>query len=406
MPRSYHCNEPPRTCVRCGVQYTPRSTNQRYCSITCRDGERQPPSMRACPQCGTLFLPRVDTQRYCTSGCRTQFIAAGKPRLPEVLCAHCGKTFAPRLASQRYCTSACRVAAIQVARNALKASVTCSHCGEEFVPRLNTQALCSERCRNAVYAARVKERKAGGEYTPRTLKRPRRPCPTCGQVFRPESVEQEHCSERCEQLHTDLLRSLNATFPDHELLAMADGDPDFDGPSRTCLACGVRQASHNYPSGFDVCFDCIDWEREHRAWLMRCRVCTRPQPDHNRCADCSRRASAARKGALDRAARHGFSVSSELVRPYRVWAVDNYTCHICGLPVVLRGNQGLQPVMDHVRPVINGGPHYYDNIRCSHHYCNAVKTDDLKSPDTRRAVIRLIERVYSRRRRGGAEEAI
>lgn len=380
-------------CARCGAAFTPRAANQRYCSTVCRDGIRPARASAVCPNCGCDFVPRVPTQRYCCNRCRTDHEKAVRPKHPEIECEHCGAAFSPRVQGQRFCGQACQVAAVRKAKLAAKTERRCERCGRTFVPRIRTQAYCSERCRNLASSARAESRKAAGTLVRRPIKRR---CPICGRRFTVSGSSPSCCSEGCSRAYDELLVRLNADFPDPDVLKVRSLTADVGGHTRRCQACGISQPGQYFPAGHDVCLDCVAHEKERRRWLDLCRACTRARRDSARCAECGPRASAARKGALSRALGNGFGIRTELVRPHRVWARDDYTCHICGLPTVERGVPGLEPVLDHVRPVANGGTHTYDNIRCAHALCNSVKSDSLANPDTRRAVIKLIAKAHDR----------
>lgn len=61
---------------------------------------------------------------------------------------------------------------------------------------------------------------------------------------------------------------------------------------------------------------------------------------------------------------------------------DNSICYICGEPIdlndykIVNGRKKplkMYPTMDHVIPLIEGGPHSWDNIKLAHLHCNAAK---------------------------------
>jgi hypothetical protein len=391
-----------RRCERCGAVYTPRSANQRYCTPVCRDGARVARPCRHCDSCGIEFEPRTATQRFCGIACRTTHMASLKPILPPTTCAFCGQQFTPRLASQRFCQEPCRVAAQKAQPPASLDRRACAVCGAKFRPRNKTQAFCSARCKKFADVSRAREKirriGSGVEQT-------RRCCPVCRNRFTPSGPEQQCCSTRCAEVHLTLqTRIASESSLDTALLFTSPGDTEVDDVARMCSACGLQQIGSDFPKGHDVCFSCIEHERDRRAWLASCLSCARPIRGQQKCIDCGHLASVARQGAVDRACRYGLLIACDLVKPHRVWARDNYVCHICGLPTLEAGIPALQPVLEHVRPVVNGGPHTIDNLRCAHAYCNLVKSDSMKNPNTRRHVIALIAEVHNGPVLGGDED--
>lgn len=60
------------TCVHCGLQFTPLSQNQRYCSVVCRRSAPKGPPL-TCQHCGHLFRltksPRPGRDKFCSQPC-------------------------------------------------------------------------------------------------------------------------------------------------------------------------------------------------------------------------------------------------------------------------------------------------------------------------------------------------
>jgi predicted nucleic acid-binding Zn ribbon protein len=382
-----------RACERCGAGYTPSSPNQRFCTPECRGGTRVVRPRRRCDICGIEFQPRVANQRFCGDACRAAHMVSLKPVLPTITCAFCGQEFTPRLATQWFCQEACRIAAQKLQVPAPIGRRSCAVCGAKFRPHTKTQVVCSERCKKLDEARRAREMRF---LVDSGAKRIRHCCPVCGTRFAPTDLQQECCSARCAEDYLELRRRMDCESSLHGAPSEASlNDADFDGIARVCCACGLEQVGASFPKGQDVCFDCIEHERRRRAWLERCQSCTRPIRGEQKCRDCSHLASVARQGALARAFRNGFIIACEHVRPHAVWARDGYLCHICGLPTLETGTPGLQPVLDHVRPVVSGGSHTMDNLRCAHVYCNLAKSDSMRNPDTRRHVVALIAGAYA-----------
>jgi len=60
-----------------------------------------------------------------------------------------------------------------------------------------------------------------------------------------------------------------------------------------------------------------------------------------------------------------------------IYERDDWTCHICGDQVDRNAQVPdlAAPVLDHVIPIVRGGPHTEDNLKTAHFYCNSVKRD-------------------------------
>lgn len=63
----------------------------------------------------------------------------------------------------------------------------------------------------------------------------------------------------------------------------------------------------------------------------------------------------------------------EDIDPAVVYRRDRGTCYLCGRQVPRVVDDALSPSLDHVIPLVRGGPHSYDNIRLAHRICNARK---------------------------------
>lgn len=101
-----------------------------------------------------------------------------------------------------------------------------------------------------------------------------------------------------------------------------------------------------------------------RAWVER-------NPDYNRrwVEDNRDRHNAKkhRRRARERAA------FVENVDPAIVYRRDRGVCYLCNRPVPRVVGDRLSPALDHVRPLSRGGLHSYENVRLTHHICNARK---------------------------------
>nr|UXE41678.1 hypothetical protein Hi04_10k_c5966_00011 [uncultured bacterium] len=73
----------PRGCDHCAVEYIPKRTNSRYCSLACKlkayrkrllrpAGAKQGRARRSrcCDQCAVEYMPRRTDSRYCSPACK------------------------------------------------------------------------------------------------------------------------------------------------------------------------------------------------------------------------------------------------------------------------------------------------------------------------------------------------
>jgi len=70
------------------------------------------------------------------------------------------------------------------------------------------------------------------------------------------------------------------------------------------------------------------------------------------------------------------NVFTEAVDPFKVFKRDGWSCQLCGTetPEALRGkNQPTSPELDHIIPLLHGGPHTYENTQCACRSCNRKK---------------------------------
>lgn len=67
----------------------------------------------------------------------------------------------------------------------------------------------------------------------------------------------------------------------------------------------------------------------------------------------------------------------------RIYERDRWVCQLCGKPtrpdkaksVGTKDPHPLAPVLDHIIPLSQGGPHHPDNVQCAHYRCNSIKSD-------------------------------
>jgi len=73
-----------------------------------------------------------------------------------------------------------------------------------------------------------------------------------------------------------------------------------------------------------------------------------------------------------------YNVEYEYINYRRVFDVDDWRCYICGVKTQkdnIYADDAAE--LDHVIPLSKGGPHTYDNVRCSCRKCNGDKHDSI-----------------------------
>lgn len=99
---------------------------------------------------------------------------------------------------------------------------------------------------------------------------------------------------------------------------------------------------------------------------------TTKQPDRKWCSRCSNDHGRHRK----RARKHG--VEYEPINPMEIYERDQWVCHICTEPIRKVSGSHIDIdgwSLDHVIPMVHGGPHLKWNVAASHWMCNTFKGD-------------------------------
>ena len=114
-------------CLVCGIVFSGRKRNQKYCSDACR---------YYCPGCEPDRVAGI--KRTCTN-CR----------VPQDKCLSCGSSFDPKSHNKKYCSYKCGDAARYLLEKQKRPqSLTCKWCHEEFPYRLGKDC-CTKKCSNA-----------------------------------------------------------------------------------------------------------------------------------------------------------------------------------------------------------------------------------------------------------------
>jgi hypothetical protein len=180
-------------------------------------------------------------------------------------------------------------------------------------------------------------------------------CVQCGAAFGVQNPEREpkYCSSQCEA------SAKAVSYKGRP----APTDPH---PRRTAARRKLKRAAREH--------------RTNRRWVQgRCRRCGDDFLVQNRgpslaafCSDiCAKRDANSRRRAIEAAAY------VELVHRHKVFERDQWTCQLCGDPVLPDAEvpHPLAPTIDHIVPLAKGGTHEASNVQLAHFLCNSTKSD-------------------------------
>lgn len=171
-------------CPSCGTTFTPKRSNQIYCSRSCQilaksraayerkranrinAGAAAPTGPISCPGCGETFTPARSGQRYCSPACanrswKRDARATHKKAHPPRVCTVCGEMFQPVRANHVYCSRRCAMRGYRAAHptEPTKIMRACAICGETFTID-GKRIYCSDACAYQAHLVRTRERRA------------------------------------------------------------------------------------------------------------------------------------------------------------------------------------------------------------------------------------------------------
>jgi predicted nucleic acid-binding Zn ribbon protein len=226
--------DPRRLCVRCGTAFALTGSRFRlYCSKRCKARtlmarwrarhprvrptyERVGPyPVRLCEGCRESFTPRRTDQQWCSRRCGDTNRARARRRARR-----CGIRLPTAIGGRRSCRT----------------------CGAPFTARVGNARYCSPRCGEAWWNARRRSLRADHHARDqRTLRAPMK-CPECGETFRPAATanpRKRFCQAYCQKINESRRRKnarAEATAPRRRPLKeqiaalltdyFADGDAD------------------------------------------------------------------------------------------------------------------------------------------------------------------------------------
>jgi 5-methylcytosine-specific restriction endonuclease McrA len=92
----------------------------------------------------------------------------------------------------------------------------------------------------------------------------------------------------------------------------------------------------------------------------------------------SNRKKVERACTTDRQRAKLYGCAYQTISKVSVFERDGWACYLCGDPTPreLKGTRNPKaPEIDHVVPMVRGGSHTYENVRCVCKSCNRAKSD-------------------------------
>lgn len=216
---------------------------------------------------------------------------------------------------------------------------TCPQCGGDLPAKKKTgpsPTYCSKTCRNAGSYARRREAVNAEKRAATATRNTPRPCPECGETFKPSTARQKFCSRPC------MMRNRNRRA--------AETNPPCTKPGceRVQRARGLCNPHLKQADREAGTFKQEPWNERRRE-------------NYHRRLD---QIHATKTGTINK---------------LEVFERDGWICGICAEPVDPDREypDRMSASMDHVVPLALGGQHTWDNVQCSHLHCNIEKGKQL-----------------------------
>ena len=283
-------------------------------------------------------MPRAEDQRFYSATCSQQ---ARRTRVTKS-CDACSQTYETTNRDSRYCSRECHhLALIEQAGNT---GCKVEGCGKPHRAR----GLCTTHYNH--------------QYQPNRHRKVTVACSVCGTlvVKSPRSGRSPVCSEACRYVVEWGETKANK---DARREAERRSHMQLVGPvrpSKTTQAPTQVIASSRRKYSSTQCRDCGEWfidysEGRHRRPSVTCSE------------TCARRWSSRR--------RRKFWIPTTV--RLSIYRRDNWTCQLCHQPVEKQYDQGdmWSASLDHIVPQAHGGTDEPENLRLTHRYCNAIRSD-------------------------------
>lgn len=405
-----------KSCQTCGTaveQKSGKGRAKRFCGRCLKARHAVGPRVRKCVVCSKAWTPsgRGRNPKYCSADCRlrgeqirrsAQYAKLRK----NVSCSGCGLVFVSTSGKGRLCGKCSH------RRPRKGVTVTCKQCGGEFYRVLSSnQCYCSRYCLSV--SRRLGALSSNEEWIDNEAARTAsivdyvgKACRGCGRCITrvrrigPRGIHNarrglradtlRYCSKECAFWHKSIGRAVRHACRVFETIVQLAMEDVVD-----CSVCG-----HTIPRGRSTtCSDHCKKERGRQKARDRyesltgvrlmpasgprpCRLCDRIiNPDHalgrgrNVCDYCN-----LHRGSF-RARATLYGVYYEHVSRVGIFRRDGWRCQLCGKKVLRKSkrrrvSQRLHPrtaSLDHIVPMVRGGPHVESNVQCACLGCNVRK---------------------------------
>jgi len=287
----------------------------------------------------------MTTKDFCSSCGKT--VMRGRSSRPEIVCHDCRR----------------------------RPEQSCVECGAVFRPEQGQRPrkYCSLQCANSVNVDLMRAANlAAGKST-----QPTATCPTCGTDFSAKMMKAQGGRPRKRQVYCSRACSIPARAEAWEWRSILPtckrcGEVTYRGRlARLCGICVEVARRENWAKTSDA------RKKELERVTVECEACgtelTRVGNQRRRwCPDCAKRHNRHRRRA------RAYGVAYEPIDPMEIYKRDKWICHICTDPIrKVPGNEidvdGWS--LDHIIPMVHGGPHLKWNVAASHWGCNVKKAD-------------------------------
>ena len=211
-----------------------------------------------------------------------------------------------------------------------------------------------------------------------------RDCEVCGQTYSPTYGAQRTCGRTCGAIITGRLAGVSTPWRSPLPLTRCETCSAWMVARRSRRYCSTACAPSKYqPRGMES-KQCATCESDFTYLVRRGRQPAECPP----CADVTyrqrkaeqRKAATAKFGRVnkDRRRARRYGVEYEPIDRAYVFERDGYRCHICGKKCRVNvewSSHPLDPTIDHLIPISQGGPHTLANVATACFMCNSLKSN-------------------------------
>lgn len=111
-PESIVQPKPSKECLQCGLDFTPRTKNSKFCSKDCDNASRRTLSPKNCLVCGEEFISKSKESKFCSRACYFKNGVTGRTPGETItfICVGCGEECTvPKNypSAKKYCSNKC-----------------------------------------------------------------------------------------------------------------------------------------------------------------------------------------------------------------------------------------------------------------------------------------------------------